>query len=236
VTTPARGLPDPFVLELDYSKAPILARLPRGRHGLPRDFVEQNHRYRLLGAAIDAAAERGYAAMTVADITRHAAVSRRAFYQHYRDKEDCFLAAYDVTVEWLFESVTATIDPGDSWADALAAAVERVLDLLAADSRLARLCAVEVFLAGQAAVRRHEELIERLVASLRRGRAEHGNGEILPAQMEEALLGGAISLVARYVHAGRTEQLRELTPVLTELLLSPYVGPGDSRRVLAATP
>lgn len=215
--------PHPFALELDHSVAPILARLPRGRHGLPRDFVERNHRYRLLGAAIEAASERGYAAMTVADITRHAAVSRGAFYQHFRDKEDCFLAAYDVVVDWLFRSVEEALDPAEEWPRSLVKALERTLDLLAADPRLARLLAVEVFLAGPAAVDRHQALVERLAEQLRHGRAEAAGGDLLPGQLEEGLLGGAVYLVGHYVHTGRASHLQELTPALTELLLRPSV-------------
>ncbi|HEX5414304.1 MAG TPA: helix-turn-helix domain-containing protein, partial [Chloroflexota bacterium] len=140
----AENRPTPFVLAVDYSNAHVLARLPRGRHGLPRDFVNRNHRYRLLGGVIDAATERGYAAMTVSDITRHAAVSRRSFYQHFTDKGDCFLAAYDITTEWLLEAVAATVSPQEPWPRSLALAIERALELLAADPRLARLCTVEV--------------------------------------------------------------------------------------------
>lgn len=230
MATPTGAHPDPFALELDYSTEPILARLPRGRHGLPRDFVARNHRYRLLGAAIEAVAERGYAATTVSDITRHAAVSRRAFYDHFSDKGDCFLAAYDVAVEWLFDSVGTSVDGEEEWSRALVRAVERTLELLAADPRLARICTVEIFLAGAAGVSRHEALLGRLAALLSRGRELSPYGELLPPQLEEALVGGAVSLVARYVHAGRAEQLRELTPVLGELLLNPYLGPNRARR------
>ena len=233
MTVPAQVSGGPFSLEVDYSNAAILARLPRGRHGLPQDFVDRNHRNRLLAAAIEAIAECGYPAVTVADITRHAAVSRGAFYRHFSDKEDCFLAAYDIAVEWLWERVEATIAATMGWAQGVANSVERLLDLLAADPRLARICTVEAFVVGPVAVARHEALIDRLAALLRRGSEEPTAGAALPPQLEEGLLGGAVSLVARYIHSERGEHLQELTPILVELLLSPYVGPDEARRLLA---
>src|SRR6266702_3204500 len=67
--------------------------LPRGRSGLPADEVREAQRERLLRAVIAAVGELGFREVTVADIVRGARVSRAAFYAHFADKEDCFLAA-----------------------------------------------------------------------------------------------------------------------------------------------
>src|ERR1700722_948203 len=67
--------------------------LPRGRSPLPLPAVRASQRERLLRSVLAAVAESGYLAVTVADIVRRARVSRVAFYAHFADKEDCFLAA-----------------------------------------------------------------------------------------------------------------------------------------------
>src|ERR1700728_2109195 len=67
--------------------------LPRGRSRLPAPTVQASQRERLLRAAVAAIADKGYPAVTVADIVRRAKVSRAAFYLHFRSREDCFLAA-----------------------------------------------------------------------------------------------------------------------------------------------
>jgi len=67
--------------------------LPRGRNRLPLHAVQASHRERLQLSVIAAVAETGYPAVTVADIVGGARVSRSAFYAHFADKEDCFLAA-----------------------------------------------------------------------------------------------------------------------------------------------
>jgi len=66
--------------------------LPPGRHGLPREFVRANQRQRLISGLAGAVAEHGFMAATVADITSHAAVSRRTFYEHFFSKEAAALA------------------------------------------------------------------------------------------------------------------------------------------------
>ncbi|MEA2379823.1 MAG: hypothetical protein QOD13_3730 [Thermoleophilaceae bacterium] len=73
----------------------IPRRLPRGTHGLDRDVVEASQRTRLLEAVGRAVAERGYAAATIDDVVRGAGVSKKTFYDHFADKQECFLAAYE---------------------------------------------------------------------------------------------------------------------------------------------
>ena len=80
---------------------PPAARHPR----LDRDVVEASQRTRLLEAVGRAVAERGYAAATIDDVVRGAGVSKKTFYEHFADKEDCFLAAYEAASEELFERV-----------------------------------------------------------------------------------------------------------------------------------
>jgi AcrR family transcriptional regulator len=72
-----------------------LVQLPPGRHGLPRDFVERNQRERLIVGAVEAIAEVGVEKVIVADIVRNAQVSRRTFYEHFANKEECIEAVHE---------------------------------------------------------------------------------------------------------------------------------------------
>src|SRR3954463_3168983 len=78
--------------------------LPRGRHAAPREVVAESQRERLLVAMADAVAEKGYAHAAVADVIERAGVSRRTFYEHYANKEECFLAAYDAGVSGMLDA------------------------------------------------------------------------------------------------------------------------------------
>jgi AcrR family transcriptional regulator len=73
----------------------VSGRLPRGRHGLPREAVADSQRIRILTAMIEVVAARGYADTRVVDVIGTAGVSRKTFYELFDSKEDCFLAAYD---------------------------------------------------------------------------------------------------------------------------------------------
>src|SRR5438105_13490444 len=82
-------------------------QLPRGRHGLTRGAVVAHQRLRLLRAVPAAVRAKGYLALTVEDICAHAGVSRRTFYENFRDKEDCFITSYRQHNDELIAAVAA---------------------------------------------------------------------------------------------------------------------------------
>src|SRR5215204_1386299 len=139
----------------------IPRRLPRGTHGLDRDVVEASQRTRLLEAVGRAVAERGYGAATIDDVVRRAGVSKKTFYEHFADKEDCFLAAYETASEELFERVREAHESHDDWLDRTRAGIVAYLRWLAADPALARVYLVEVAAAGPHALERRERVRDR---------------------------------------------------------------------------
>src|SRR3954468_12062851 len=82
-------------------------KLPPGRHGLPRQFVLHNQRARLVDAATQVFGTRSYAEARVPDVLELAAISRKTFYEQFRDKEDCFLAAYEAAAQRSDEAIRA---------------------------------------------------------------------------------------------------------------------------------
>ena len=96
-------------------RSEIPRRLPRGSHGLDRRLVAESQRTRLLEAVGRAVAEKGYGGATIDDIVRRAGVSKMTFYEHFRDKEDCFIAAYEAASEELFERVRTAQSGPDGW-------------------------------------------------------------------------------------------------------------------------
>ena len=69
--------------------------------------VRASQRERLLRSVIAAVSDLGYSGVTVADIVRRARVSRAAFYAHFADKEECFLAATGEGREIMFARLVA---------------------------------------------------------------------------------------------------------------------------------
>lgn len=209
---------------------PELARLPPGRHGLPREFVIHNQRERLIAGLAEAIAENGYSGTTIAHITRHAAVSRRTFYEHFSSKDECFVAAYDTVMEELRGRVSTAFDAEDDWPHAVKAGIGAMLEFLAAEPHLARLCMVEALVAGPVVVERYDAAIQSFVPYFQTGR-EGRPPEVLSRlspTTEEALVGGMVSLISRRIIAGKAEQLEELLPDLVEFTLIPYVGSAEA--------
>ncbi len=221
----------PFAFRSDDLQPFALSRLPMGRHGLPRSFVEENHRNRLMAGAIASLAERGYPATTVAHINQAAGVSNTTFYRHYADKEECVLAAYSATVSWLESEVAAAVDPTEAWPVRVREAVAAVLALLDSDHRLAHLCAIEVFATGSRGQACHRRTVDRLSLQLGVGRGERALGADLPLSLEPALVGGGISLIGRSLGAAEDRPLGQLAPELSEYLLAPYLDVAAARRI-----
>lgn len=206
-------------------------RLPAGRHGLPREFIAQNQRERIITALVDTVAERGYNATTVAHITKAASVSRRTFYEHFADKEACFLAAYEMVADHIRSSMQAAAGAFDEWPQKVRATLATMLSFLAGEPELARLCMIEPIAAGGEVGARHRASMQGFVEILKAGRPEHSGDRPLPAATEETLVGGIVSLIVREISAGRTAQLEKLLPDLVKLALAPYLGSEDAERL-----
>jgi len=208
-----------------------LGPLPAGRHGFSREQVAHHQRERLIAGLATAVAEKGYAAVTLSDVVRHAKVSRRVFYANFESKERCFLAAFDVVVGHLRELVAEAVEGVDGWPQQAIDATRATLAFLAAEPDLARLILVESRAAGQLVTARFNEAVGEIAPLLARGRAERPAGKRLPASTEDSTIGSLVSLTQREVAAGEAAQLEELLPDCAELVLLPYLGPVEAPRL-----
>jgi AcrR family transcriptional regulator len=212
---------------------PELARLPTGRHGLPREFIARNHRERLIAGLAEAVAEHGYAGTTIAHIARHAAVSRRTFYEHFANKDECFAAAFETVMEELRARIAQGFEQADDWPDAIRAGITEMLAFLVAEPALARLCMVEALVAGPVVVERYDAAIQGFVPYFRAGRKDLPQETLdnLSPTTEDALAGGMASLISRRIMAGREDELENLLPALVEFVLTPYLGTVEAARL-----
>lgn len=222
---------DPVDAPSEYP--PELSRLPPGRHGLPRDFVVHNQRERLIAGLAEAVAEKGYGGTTIADITRHAAVSRRTFYEHFEGKDQCFVAAFDTVTAQLRDRIGTAFDAEEEWTAAIRAAIEAMLVFLSSEPNLARLAMVEALVAGPVVVERYDATVQTFVPYLEQGRKGRSKAVLkrLSDWTEEALVGGMVSLVSRRIVAGQAESLESLRPDLVEFVVAPYVGNDEAAAI-----
>jgi len=208
-------------------------RLPRGRHGLPRRFIVHNQRERMLLAVAEAVAEQGFATTTVADIIARARLSRRTFYEHFADKEECFLAAYDTVVEQLLSAVGQAYEQADGWTQKVHDGLETFLAYLAAEPAFARMCIVEVVAAGPEARSRRDAAMRVFVDFLEPGRAEAPRGVRVPDIAAEVVVGGIYEIIYSRLQRDAADELVEMLPELLYCVLVPYIGHREAERAVA---
>lgn len=210
--------------------------LPRGPHGLPRRVVLLSQRRRLLDGMVQAVAEKGYARTTVADVIKHARVSRTAFYEQFADKEDCFLAAYDDGDRAHYRRVAEAVGEETSFVAQLRLGARAYLGTLAAHPPFARVFLLEVFAAGPRAARKRAEhqarYIDLLRRSYERAREEDPALPDLPYAVFQAATTAVDSLVTTCLWEERPEEIPALEPTALYVLLSVLGLPRHARAAL----
>lgn len=208
-----------------------LARLPPGRHGLPREFVTRNQRDRLAAGTIAAVAERGFNETTITQICAAAGVSRRTFYTYFSSKEECYLAAGTTIVEHLRIAAEASSKGEEEWPTRVKMKLRAALEFLAVNPDLARFLLIAPQRAGEEVASRYRSAMEKAVDYLGEGRASGGEQRTPSDAVSASLVGGMAALVVRKVEEGEGERLPELLADLLELFLTPYIGRADAVRV-----
>ncbi|HEY1516006.1 MAG TPA: TetR/AcrR family transcriptional regulator [Solirubrobacteraceae bacterium] len=206
-----------------------LTVLPRGRHAAPRPVVREAQRARMLAAIVQAVAEKGYARVVVADVIERAGVSRKTFYEQFSNKDECFLAAYDASVDELLATIDEALDAlAPDWLAAHRAAVSVYLEKLAASPGFARAFLIEVLGAGPDALSRRAAVQDRFAAQLRdvhrRARADIPAIPEVPPHTFRAAVGAVNELVTAHVLEHGAKTLPELADAILDVQLALLVG------------
>ncbi|MEX2195032.1 MAG: TetR/AcrR family transcriptional regulator [Thermoleophilaceae bacterium] len=199
-------------------------RLPSGRHGLTREAVERSQRERMLRSILAAVSDKGYGATSVADVIAGAGVSRTTFYEFWKDKEGCFLAAYDAVIEVLLTRVEAAYAEPGPWPERVRAGLAAFLHWLVTYPDLARVAVIEAMAAGPRATERYREAVRRFTPFFEEGRRQAPHADELPAGVPVVVVGGIAAIVFDEVVAGRTAELGEVLPELVYSALAPFLG------------
>jgi AcrR family transcriptional regulator len=205
--------------------------LPRGRSGLPADEVREMQRERLLRAVIAAVDAAGFRDVTVADIVRGARVSRAAFYAHFADKEDCFLAATRQGGLLMGDRIVSATRkmPGEASAEELLrASITAYVEFLAEEPAFARAFYVDMPVAGPRALRQIEAAQHGFARLNRawheRARRDHPAWPVVPYQAYYALAGATTELVRSEVRRGAIDASDGLKDTLVALHLAVLAG------------
>lgn len=196
----------------------------------------ESRRGLILEAMVHVVGRKGYQHTSVADVIEEAGASRTTFYKHFKDKHDCFLAAYDMVVERVFAEVVANCDGDQPWVERMRGGLSTIVELFALDPELARTAIVEVAAAGPQARQRHWDAVIRFTEFLEEGR-ELATGRELPDNIALMAAGAVSGLISDELLTGSAERLPALLPDLLFAMLVPYIGPSaaaeEMRRVEA---
>jgi AcrR family transcriptional regulator len=193
---------------------------------IPPDISERTQRLRIIDAMIESCAEKTYAATTIADIVKHASISRTTFYKRFPNKRACFDGAIDHCLEMLRAAAVAAHSSADTPIDAVRKAAAAALELMAARPALAQLVMGDAITVEPAIVERYRELIIPAMEDLWEEAGEPKRSYADP----RLAFGRAQVLIFSKIAAGRTARLPDLLPEIVYVALLPFAGHDEAVR------
>lgn len=190
--------------------------MPSDSIGAPapaRTSAAQQRRARLLAATVDVAGERGWDGMSLAEVVARAGFSKRAVYEQFADRRECFLAAARDLIDRVAALTLAAYDAAPTPREGIAASIETLLRFCGEQPRAARVYLVETAISGAAGRtlwHEHVELMGRRAACALRGLRRD-----VPAESGAIAIGGLYSLAQTRVLEGRAAELPRQAPEIT---------------------
>ncbi len=204
--------------------------LPAGHGSLPMEATRFLQRARILDATARAVAEEGYAATSADRIRRRAGVSSRTFYEHFTDKQDAVLWAFDAAATFAVPRIVAAFAAQDAWVAGVDAALQTYLAIMDCDRAWTVLCLVELPGVATGVSERRAALMAPLMAALSQAVPP---GSLVPAADVVAAVDG---VVRERLLSDEDAGLVGLRPELLTLALSPYIGARRARSHLDREP
>jgi AcrR family transcriptional regulator len=186
-------------------------------------YVPSFQRVRMVKALIETVSVHGYQDTSVAAIVATARASRRTFYEHFADRDDCLLAAFDAAVWEMTDLAVKAYQVPGCWSERVRAALQAVLVFLEDEPTIASLVFVESPQAGPRVRARRAEVMKTLAAALDAGRPQPA--QTLPVLTAETIVGGAITVVHTRLAERPSVRMMTLVKPLTAAIVLPYLGP-----------
>jgi AcrR family transcriptional regulator len=196
-------------------RRPARRTLPRGSQALPREQVAADQLQRLLLAMIDAVGEKGYRATTISDVVGRAGVSRKTFYEHFANKQECLLATFDMIAQDGRRRAAGAYERAEGGLqESVEAAIRALFEATIDNPAAARLNMVEIVAAGPAGIERREQAVEEY-RNFVRGILQQGPHDgTVPDLVVRAVVGGLNRILYSRVRHGQRAELRKLVPDL----------------------
>jgi AcrR family transcriptional regulator len=171
----------------------------------------------------EAVAEHSYGATTIAHVVSHAGVSRKTFYEHFRDKEHCFLAMYDIGISFVLGRIVETLEEHPDPRDRLVEGLRTFLTVLSEEPAFCRAIVLEVYAVGPTGVAKRRAVLQVFAGRYLEvnRQARELDPAIGPLQGDIALgvVGAILEVVADRIEQGRVAELPDLTDSLADFVV-----------------
>jgi AcrR family transcriptional regulator len=199
---------------------------------LPRGHVTEIQRARMLSAAVEAIEENGYARLTVAQVINRAKVSRKTFYDLFVDREDCFLAVFERTLDQVSGRVVEAYAQESSWREGVRAGLAALLIFIDEEPELARLCVVDALGGGSRVLEMRAQLLDRLRTVIDSGRDAATTRREPPRVTAEGVVGAVFAVVYARMLERSPKPYIALHGQLMSMIVLPYLGTRAASREL----
>jgi AcrR family transcriptional regulator len=193
--------------------------------GNPPQQVAENQRQRLYAAMVVACDERGYQETTVADLLRLSGVSRKTFYEHFDDKEDCFVETARQTMEFPISLVRDLVEHQEPSEERVRITLEALFELFAGQPAASRLCMVESYAAGRRATAVVEDGVEEIYRLGLQALGDIPERGGIDEDLARAILGGIHRILYYRLAYRREEELPATVGPLWEWAMSYHAPP-----------
>jgi AcrR family transcriptional regulator len=211
----------------------IAPALRPGHDGLPRGHVTEIQRARMLSAAVDAIEENGYARLTVAQVIGRAKVSRKTFYDLFVDREDCFLAVFERTLEQMRARVVEAFEHESSWREGMRAGLAALLVFIDEEPELARLCVVDALGGGRRVLEERARVLVQLRKVIDGGRIAATVRREPPSVTAEGVIGAVFAVLHTRLLERSPKPYIGLHGSLMSIIVLPYLGVRAASRELS---
>jgi len=208
------------------------AALPPGRPRIPEEAVAENHRLRIMFATAELVQRDGYAASTIAQITRQAGVDGRSFHKLFADKEAAFTAIHELGFQRLMAATAAAFFTAEQWPARMWQALLTLSRWLELNPAVAHVGFVESYAVGPGAVQRVEDSLIAFTIFLREGYEQQTLSNPPSRLALEAIVTGVFETIYREVRRSSRPQVMGLAGELVHLSLTPFLGVAETDRFI----
>lgn len=197
--------------------------------------IERFQRLRAMAGVVTGTYERSYSELTVADVTAAAGISRKTFYELFRDRSHAATEANQRFFQAAMTAVAGEFFAAPSWPERVWSGGLALLSFLALHSKDAYLAFVETHAIGAEAVELTYDRLGAFTLFLEEGYGYRPEAGQLSRVCSEALKATMFELIFEELYERRSaEQLLGRLPLLVYTILAPFMGPPDAQQFVAA--